>query len=96
MDYGAIKTELEDSKIVNPTIQDISKAVIAIRQSKLPDPKEIGNSGSFFKNPIISTKKFNKLQENFPDVPSYKISDKSQIEFPYSAISLMEPSAFLR
>ncbi len=75
MDYGAIKTELEVSKIVNPTIQDISKAVIAIRQSKLPDPKEIGNSGSFFKNPIIYTKQFNKLQENFPDVPSYKISD---------------------
>lgn len=74
--YGAIKTELEVSKIVNPTIQDISKAVIVIRQSKLPDPNEIGNSGSFFKNPIISTKQFNILQENFPNVPSYKISEQ--------------------
>lgn len=74
--YGAIKTELEASNIKTPTIQDISKAVIAIRQTKLPDPKEIGNSGSFFKNPIISIEQFNKLQENFPDVPSYKISDK--------------------
>ncbi|WP_400076986.1 UDP-N-acetylmuramate dehydrogenase [Winogradskyella sp. R77965] len=76
MDYGAIKNELEDSKIKNPTIQDISKAVIAIRQSKLPDPKEIGNSGSFFKNPIISSKQFNQLQKNFPEVPSYKISEE--------------------
>ncbi len=75
VDYGAIKTELEASKINNPTIQDISKAVIAIRQSKLPDPKEIGNSGSFFKNPIICVEQFKQLQENFPDVPSYKISD---------------------
>ncbi|MBC3845074.1 UDP-N-acetylmuramate dehydrogenase [Winogradskyella echinorum] len=74
--YGAIKTELEASNIKTPTIQDISKAVIAIRQTKLPDPKEIGNSGSFFKNPIISVEQFNKLQENFPEVPSYKISDK--------------------
>ncbi|MCL4144792.1 UNVERIFIED_CONTAM: hypothetical protein GTU68_043525 [Idotea baltica] len=74
--YGAIKTELEASKINKPTIQDISKAVIAIRQSKLPDPKEIGNSGSFFKNPIVSAEQFNKLQENFPNVPSYKISEQ--------------------
>ena len=77
IDYGAIKNELEASNNVNPTIQDISKAVIAIRQSKLPDPKEIGNSGSFFKNPIISTKQFNQLQTNFPDLPSYKISDEA-------------------
>lgn len=76
VDYGAIKNELESLSIVNPTIQDISKAVISIRQSKLPDPKEIGNSGSFFKNPIISTEQFNRLQENFPDAPFYKISDK--------------------
>ncbi len=81
MDYGAIKNELEASKIVNPTIQDISKAIIAIRQSKLPDPKEIGNSGSFFKNPIISTTTFKQLQLNFPDAPSYKISD-AEIKIP--------------
>jgi UDP-N-acetylmuramate dehydrogenase len=73
--YGAIKTELAGSEIDKPTIQDISKAVIAIRQSKLPDPKDIGNSGSFFKNPIISAEQFHELQENFPEAPSYKISD---------------------
>ncbi|MBU2922971.1 UDP-N-acetylmuramate dehydrogenase [Winogradskyella psychrotolerans] len=74
-DYGVIRNELEANGIKSPTIQDISNAVIAIRQSKLPDPKEIGNSGSFFKNPIISTEDFIKLEQNFPDIPSYKISD---------------------
>jgi UDP-N-acetylmuramate dehydrogenase len=81
VDYGAIKTELKASEIDNPTIQDVSKAVIAIRQSKLPDPKDIGNSGSFFKNPIISDEQFNELQENFPEAPSYKISD-TEIKVP--------------
>lgn len=74
--YGVIKNELDATGIKNPTIQDISNAIIAIRQSKLPDPKEIGNSGSFFKNSMISAEEFIKLEENFPDVPSYKISDK--------------------
>jgi UDP-N-acetylmuramate dehydrogenase len=76
LDYGAIKQQLKELEIKKPTIKDISDAVIAIRQSKLPDPKELGNSGSFFKNPIISKDQFNKLQENFPEIPSYKISDK--------------------
>jgi len=74
IDYGAITSELKAQNINNPTIQDVSKAVIAIRESKLPNPKHIGNSGSFFKNPVISTVKFNKLQENFKDIPSYPIS----------------------
>ncbi|MEF3077464.1 UDP-N-acetylmuramate dehydrogenase [Winogradskyella poriferorum] len=74
-DYGAIKQELQTSNIVKPTIKDVSNAVIAIRQSKLPDPKEIGNSGSFFKNPVVTIEVFNNLQTNFPDVPSYKVSD---------------------
>ncbi|WP_430466674.1 UDP-N-acetylmuramate dehydrogenase [Winogradskyella ouciana] len=77
MDYGAIKDQLKLSGVTNPTISDVSKAVIAIRQSKLPDPKEIGNSGSFFKNPIISKAQFEKLKKNFPEVPSYKLSDES-------------------
>lgn len=73
--YGAIKTELEIHQITEPTIQDISRAVIAIRESKLPNPKEIGNSGSFFKNPVISKEDFNKLLKNFPEAPSYPVSD---------------------
>ncbi|WP_299099239.1 UDP-N-acetylmuramate dehydrogenase [uncultured Winogradskyella sp.] len=74
-DYGVILNELERKGVINPTIKNISDAVIAIRQSKLPDPKEIGNSGSFFKNPIITAKEFAIIERNFPEVPSYKISE---------------------
>lgn len=73
--YGAITSELDYMKISNPTIQDISKAVISIRQSKLPDPDQIGNSGSFFKNPVIKKSEFLKLQQQFPNMPHYVVSD---------------------
>lgn len=73
--YGAIETELSSKKISKPNLKDISDAVISIRKSKLPDPKELGNSGSFFKNPVISIKHFEKLQNDFPTIPSYKISE---------------------
>ena len=73
--YGAIENALEENKITKPTIKDVSDAVIAIRKSKLPDPKEIGNSGSFFKNPVIYTKQFLELQKKHPTIPSYKISE---------------------
>ncbi|QXP62348.1 UDP-N-acetylmuramate dehydrogenase [Polaribacter sp. HaHaR_3_91] len=73
--YGAINTELTSKNITKPTLKDISDAVIAIRKSKLPDPKEIGNSGSFFKNPVIAATQFLELQKDFPTIPSYKISD---------------------
>jgi UDP-N-acetylmuramate dehydrogenase len=73
--YGAIETALQENKITNPTIKDVSDAVIAIRKSKLPDPKEIGNSGSFFKNPLIPTNQFLELQEKHPAIPYYKISE---------------------
>jgi len=72
--YGAITSQLETMQIDNPTIKDVSNAVIAIRKSKLPDPKKIGNSGSFFKNPVISLKAFKQLKEQFPNVPSYAVS----------------------
>tara|TARA_R110000868_G_scaffold3388_5_gene21897 strand:- start:8657 stop:9670 length:1014 start_codon:yes stop_codon:yes gene_type:complete len=75
VNYGTISSELSTKEIVNPTIQDISRAVIAIRESKLPNPKEIGNSGSFFKNPVISKKQFETLLLNFPDAPSYLVSE---------------------
>jgi len=68
--YGAITSELENQNIKTPTIKDVSNAVIAIRSSKLPDPKEIGNSGSFFKNPVITKGHFKKLQLNFPEIPN--------------------------
>lgn len=73
--YGAIQSELEKNNIKNPTIKDISNTVIAIRQQKLPDPKEIGNSGSFFKNPVILKHQFRQLQHKFPEVPHYIVSE---------------------
>ncbi|WP_457619284.1 UDP-N-acetylmuramate dehydrogenase [Lutibacter sp.] len=77
--YGAISSYLKSKE--TPTIKDISDAVIAIRQSKLPNPKEIGNSGSFFKNPIISKIHFKTLKENYPKVPHYIIND-NEIKIP--------------
>ena len=71
--YGAIENELAAAGISNPTIRDVSDAVIKIRQSKLPDPAEIGNSGSFFKNPVISSEKFTKLKSKFPDIANYPL-----------------------
>lgn len=69
--YGAIQDELKIQGVSTPTIQDISKAVIAIRKSKLPDPNEIGNAGSFFKNPIIAKEKFDIIKEKHPNIPNY-------------------------
>ena len=76
--YGAISSELNEKNINLPTIKDVSDAVINIRQSKLPDPKEIGNSGSFFKNPVITLEIFEKLQANFPEIPSYVVSENER------------------
>ena len=70
--YGAISAYLKN--VTNPTIKDVSDAVIAIRQSKLPNPKEIGNSGSFFKNPIIPIELFNRLQKKYPSMPFYEVN----------------------
>lgn len=74
-DYGAIKDQLALDGVISPSIQDISNAVIAIRQSKLPDPKEIGNSGSFFKNPVISASHFSTIKTMDPEVPHYRIAE---------------------
>jgi UDP-N-acetylmuramate dehydrogenase len=69
--YGAIKSELEKRAIHKPTIKDVSDVVIDIRNTKLPDPKVIGNTGSFFKNPIVSSAKAKKIKRDFPNMPSY-------------------------
>ncbi|MEG1590645.1 UDP-N-acetylmuramate dehydrogenase [Chryseobacterium sp.] len=70
-EYGAIQSELENLGIINPTIQDVSKAVINIRQSKLPDPKKVGNAGSFFKNPTIPLAQFEDLKLKFENIQGY-------------------------
>ncbi|MGK0137582.1 MAG: UDP-N-acetylmuramate dehydrogenase [Algoriphagus sp.] len=81
LDYGAIKDTLKEHNIEQPTIKDVSDAVIKIRQSKLPDPAKIGNSGSFFKNPVISLIQFNELKKAYPEIPSYPV-DKSHVKVP--------------
>jgi len=73
--YGDILAELAKNNISEPTLKDVSNAVIAIRQSKLPDPKELGNSGSFFKNPIISKSDFEKIHQKFPEMKFYEVSE---------------------
>lgn len=79
--YGAIKDILAVENITNPTIHDISNAVIYIRSSKLPDPLSIGNAGSFFKNPEISKTKFDILQQQFPTIPAFP-GEKGGIKVP--------------
>lgn len=70
--YGAIQDTLSKAGIEKPTIKDVSNAVVEIRQSKLPDPREIGNAGSFFKNPTIEKIDFEGLKAEFPTIPGYE------------------------
>ncbi|MDD2983013.1 MAG: UDP-N-acetylmuramate dehydrogenase [Crocinitomicaceae bacterium] len=74
--YGAINQQLEVMGIGNPTIKDVSDAVIAIRSSKLPNPKEIGNAGSFFKNPVIEHAHYQEILKNYPNAPSYPVGEQ--------------------
>lgn len=69
--YGAIATELEEMGVKELSIEAISKAVINIRNSKLPNPKELGNAGSFFKNPVISAAQWEKISSAHPEIPNY-------------------------
>jgi len=69
--YGAIEQELQKSGISSPTIRDVSNAVISIRQSKLPNPAELGNAGSFFKNPVVEDEVANSILEKHPTAPVY-------------------------
>jgi UDP-N-acetylmuramate dehydrogenase len=71
--YGAIGQELEKMGVKDLSLQAVSKAVINIRSSKLPDPAIIGNAGSFFKNPEIQNSKFKSLKETFPGIVGYDL-----------------------
>lgn len=79
--YSSLKEKLEEKGITKPSIKDISDAVIEVRQSKLPDPEEIGNTGSFFKNPVISVFQFDELKSKYPELPSYPVSER-QVKVP--------------
>ncbi|MEN9729911.1 MAG: UDP-N-acetylmuramate dehydrogenase, partial [Bacteroidota bacterium] len=80
--YGAIQSVLAEKGITNPGIRDVANAVIEIRQSKLPNPKEIGNSGSFFKNPTISAEAAARLIALYPSIPHYPVEGSTDIKFP--------------
>lgn len=71
--YGNLEDEL--SRIGECTLQSVRRAVINIRTAKLPDPKELGNAGSFFKNPIIELSHFETIKAKYPTVPSYPVSE---------------------
>lgn len=73
--YGAIQETLKEMGVDELTLKKVSQAVINIRQSKLPDPMDIGNAGSFFKNPIIEKLHFEALEAQFDDIKSYPIND---------------------
>ncbi len=77
VEYGAIKDTLAEMGIEKLSIKAISDAVISIRQSKLPNPAEIGNAGSFFKNPEIPKAQFDLLKEQFPAIPSYPVNEQT-------------------
>jgi UDP-N-acetylmuramate dehydrogenase len=69
--YGAIQSEIEAMGVTTLSVEAISQAVMNIRRSKLPDPKVLGNAGSFFKNPVVSEEIGNQLIAQFPDAPVY-------------------------
>ena len=79
--YGTVEQELERMEVRELNIHAISRAVINIRNAKLPDPDVIGNAGSFFKNPQIPVQQFSKLKEKYPDIPSYAF-DKDSVKVP--------------
>lgn len=78
LSYGNLKDYFGTGEV---TLSGIRKAILEIRSAKLPDPAELGNAGSFFKNPIIPVEQYTKLKERYPDIPSYTISDK-QVKLP--------------
>lgn len=79
--YSSLKERLKEKEITEPTIKDISDTVIEVRQSKLPDPDEIGNTGSFFKNPVISVYQFDELKSAYSELPGYPVSER-QVKVP--------------
>ncbi len=92
LDYGAIQETLKLLKINDVTIKGISDAVIYIRRSKLPDPKQLGNAGSFFKNPMIARAQFLELKKLFPHIPHFSTNDPELIKL--SAAWLIEQCGF--
>ena len=81
LSYGNIATELERRSISHPTAQVLRDVIIDIRRSKLPDPEETGNAGSFFMNPVVSREKFEQLLREYPQMPHYEV-DEQHVKIP--------------
>lgn len=81
LDYGAIQEKLASMQITRPSIADVSEAVAAIRRSKLPDPKNIPNCGSFFKNPLVNLVDFQPILQKYPGIPYFPIHEV-QVKIP--------------
>lgn len=77
LSYKGLSDHLESKSICYPTIKDIFNSVVEIRRAKLPDPSDIGNAGSFFKNPVVSEEQFETLRSNYPEMPCYKLGDEA-------------------
>jgi UDP-N-acetylmuramate dehydrogenase len=91
INYGDVEAILESQNINNPSIKEVSSAIISIRQSKLPDPKKIGNSGSFFKNPIVSLDQLEFIKKKYPNVVNYEINEN---EFKIAAGWMIEKAGW--
>ncbi|MBH9342676.1 UDP-N-acetylmuramate dehydrogenase [Pseudomonas aeruginosa] len=75
LDYGPVRQRLQEEGIANPTAQDVSRVICAIRREKLPDPAVLGNAGSFFKNPLVSATQAAMLRRTYPDLVAYPQAD---------------------
>ena len=78
LEYGNIRAELERKGIAEPTAQQLRDTIIDIRNAKLPDPKVEGNAGSFFMNPVVTRKKYEKLAVLYPEMPHYKVDSRHE------------------
>ena len=81
LDYGNIRSELENAGISEPTAQQLRETVIRIREAKLPDPKVLGNAGSFFMNPIVARAKYEELAAQYEGMPHYEV-DAERVKIP--------------
>lgn len=79
LDYGAVRETLSGINNGVPSLANISKAIVQIRQSKLPDPAVVGNAGSFFKNPTVDLQRFEQLRKRYPEIPGYTVDDGVKI-----------------
>ena len=85
--YKDVEEHFLQKNILEPTVQEIRKAIIEIRNNKLPDPRSLPNCGSFFKNPIIRQDQFSKIKSLFPEIPTYKVPNTEEyIKIPIAYI----------